>query len=56
VHVFLAHSTNDPAKQPELLDRAWTYLAEDSSAHIRALRYDGDEHAVSEVSLADLAD
>jgi phospholipase/carboxylesterase len=54
VRVFVAHSKNDPMIPRELLDRAWTYITEDSGACVDAVRYDSG-HGFSGVSIADLA-
>ncbi len=52
--VFVAHRTDDSMISPELLDRAWTYLGNESGARTRAIRYAGG-HGVSDPMLADLA-
>lgn len=54
IPVFVAHGTNDAMIPRDLLDRAWTYLTQDSGASARAVLYE-DAHGVSERSLADLA-
>ena len=52
--VFLAHRTEDEMIPAELLERAWTFLVQDSGARVRAARYAGP-HGISPAMLADLA-
>jgi phospholipase/carboxylesterase len=51
--VFVAQSSNDPMIPHDLLDRAWTYLTEESEARVHAQRYEGD-HDLSGETLQDL--
>ncbi|HEV2309426.1 MAG TPA: phospholipase, partial [Acidimicrobiia bacterium] len=52
--VFVAHRSDDAMVPRELLDRAWTYLTQDSAAQTQAARYEGG-HGVSPAMVADLA-